>query len=137
MSSVILTLEGSFSKSRLLEVMRFGLVGTTAMMIHYGIYYALLSILPINVAFSIGYLISFLCNFTMTSYFTFQVRPTLWSFLRFATSHGTNYVLQILLLNFFILIIGMEEKTAPVPVYAISIPVNYLLVRLAIKRKLS
>ena len=135
--SVLLTVDDLFSRSRLFEIMRFGVVGTTAMMIHYGIYYALLSVVQVNVAFSLGYLISFLYNFTMTSYFTFRVKPSVGRFLRFATTHATNYVLQILLLNFFILIIGMDEKTAPVPVYAISIPVNYLLVRLAIKRKLS
>ena len=137
MNSVLLIIDDLFSRSRLLEIMRFGVVGTTAMVIHYGIYYALLPVLPVNVAFSLGYLISFLYNFIMTSFFTFRVKPSVGRFLRFATSHATNYVLQILLLNFFIHIVGMGKKVAPVPVYAISIPVNYLLVRLAIKRKLS
>lgn len=125
-----------FSRARFTEIMLFGLVGSTAMAIHYGIYYVLLPFLPVNVSFSLGYFISFLYNFTMTSYFTFKVKPSVGRFLRFAASHATNYLLQILLLNFFIHITGMNEKMAPVPVYAISVPVNYVLVRLAMKRKL-
>ena len=124
------------SKTRIMEIVLFCIVGSTAMAIHYGIYYVLLHILPVNVAFSLGYFISFLYNFTMTSYFTFRVKPSVGRFLRFAASHGTNYLLQILLLNFFIHVMGVDDKMAPVPVYAISVPVNYLLVRLAMKHKL-
>lgn len=126
----------SISKARLMEIMFFCIVGSTAMAIHYGIYYMLLPFLPVNVSFSLGYLISFLYNFTMTSYFTFKVKPSVSRFLRFAASHGINYLLQILLLNFFVHVTGLNEKMAPVPVYAISVPVNYMLVRLVMKRRL-
>lgn len=136
-----LTIEGfqtgiPISKARIMEIVLFGIVGLTAMAIHYGIYYVLLPFLPVNVSFSLGYFISFLYNFTMTSYFTFKVKPSVGRFFRFAASHGTNYLLQILLLNFFIHVMGLSEKMAPVPVYAISVPVNYMLVRLAMKRRL-
>lgn len=125
-----------FSRERITELALFGFVGTTAMTIHYGIYYVLLSFLPVNVAFSMGYFISFLYNFMMSSRFTFKVIPSVGKFLCFAASHGVNYLLQILLLNFFLHVTGMNEKVVPVPVYAISVPVNYFLVRLAIKRRL-
>lgn len=121
------------SKVRLMEIMLFGIVGSIAMVIHYGIYYILMSFMPVNVAFSIGYFISFLYNFTMTSHFTFRVKPSMGKFLRFAASHGINYLLQVLLLNFFIYVMGLNAKMAPAPVYAISIPVNYMLVRFAMK----
>ena len=123
-------------KDKILEIARFGIVGTTAMMIHYGIYYLLLSFMPVNLAFTIGYFLSFLYNFMMSSYFTFRVPPSWDRFIRFGASHGTNYLLQIILLNFFVHLIGIDPKLAPIPVYAISIPVNYLLVRLAMVRKL-
>ena len=115
------------TKARIIEVMLFGIVGSTAMAIHYGVYYLLLRFLPVNVSFSLGYFISFLSNFTMTSYFTFKVKPSVGRFLRFAASHGTNYLLQILLLNFFIHVMELDVKMTPVPVYAISVPVNYIL----------
>lgn len=125
-----------FNRARLMEIVLFGVVGSTAMVIHYGVFYILLPLLSVNVAFSVGYLISFVYNFTMTSHFTFQVKPSIGRLLRFAASHGTNYLLQILLLNFFIHVIGLDEKVAPVPVYTISVPVNYMLVRLAMKCQL-
>lgn len=124
-------------KDKILEVLRFGIVGTTAMVIHYGIYYLLLSLLPVNVAFTIGYFLSFLYNFMMSSYFTFRVSPSRGRFIRFGASHGTNYLLQIMLLNVFVHLMGLDPKLAPIPVYAISIPVNYLLVRLAMVKKLA
>ena len=123
-------------KVRIIEMMLFGIVGSSAMAIHYGIYYMLLPFLPVNVSFSLGYFVSFLYNYIMTSYFTFKVKPSMSRFFRFAASHGTNYLLQILLLNFFIHVAGLNEKMAPVPVYAISVPLNYLMVRLAMKHKL-
>lgn len=129
-------IEIPISKARLMEIMFFCIVGSTAMAIHYGIYYVLLPVLPVIVSFSLGYFISFLYNFTMTSYFTFKVKPSVGKFFRFAASHGTNYLLQILLLNFFIHVTGLNERMAPIPVYAISVPVNYMLVRLAMKHKL-
>ena len=132
----VLHLKDIFNRARLTEIMLFGIVGTTAMAIHYAIYYLLLSMFPVSLAFSTGYFISFLYNFTMTSHLTFRVKPSMSRFLRFAASHGTNYLLQIFLLNFFIHVVNLNEKVAPVPVYAISIPVNYMLVRLAMKSRL-
>ena len=125
-----------FNRARLIEIILFSIVGSTAMVIHYGVFYVLLPFLPVNVAFSIGYLISFLYNFTMTSHITFQVKPSMGRLLRFAASHGTNYLLQILLLNFFIHVMDLNEKIAPVPVYIISVPISYMLVRMAMKSKL-
>ena len=58
------------------EIVRFGTVGTTSMLIHYGIYYLLLPLMDMNIAYSIGYFLSFLCNFLMSSYFTFKVKPS-------------------------------------------------------------
>ena len=130
-----MTMTGLCYRERLREILLFGVVGTTAMGIHYGLYYLLLAYLPVNAAFSVGYLVSFLCNFLMTSFLTFRVKPSTGRFVRFAASHATNYVLQILLLNIFVRAVGMSEETAPVPVYAISVPVNYLLVRMAMKKE--
>ena len=125
-----------FTKSRIIEIMLFGMVGTTAMVIHYSIYYVLLPFLPITISFSVGYLVSFLYNFMMTSYFTFKVKPTVKKFSRFATSHGINYIIQIVLLNLFQLLFKVGERVAPLFVYLISIPLNYILVRFAMKKSL-
>ena len=126
----------TMNRKQLMEVVRFGIVGTTAMVIHYGIYFVLLPLMDKNIAYSIGYFISFLCNFLLSSYYTFKVKPTWRRMVRFAGSHVANYVLQIILLNLFCWL-GIPEKWAPLPVYAIAVPVNFLLVRLALVAKVN
>ena len=122
------------TKERFWELFRFGVVGTTAMLIHYGIYYVLLPYMNMNIAYSIGYFLSFLCNFMMSSYFTFKVKPSFKKFIRFACSHGINYFVYLGLFNFFYWI-GVPEKLAPLPVYLIAVPISFLLVRFALKKK--
>ncbi len=118
---------------RLKEFVRFGVVGTTAMFIHYGIFYVLLPYMDKNIAYSIGYFISFVCNFFMSSLFTFKVHPTWVHFVRFMGSHGVNYFVYLGLFNFFCWL-GVPPRIAPLPVYAIAVPVSFLLVRYALKK---
>jgi putative flippase GtrA len=121
-------------KEQLLEIIRFGIVGTTAMLIHYGIYFVLLPLIDKNIAYTIGYILSFVCNYLMSSYITFHVKPTLRRFYRFLCSHGINYIMYIGLFNFFCWM-GVPAKEAPLPVYLIAVPVSFLLVRYAMKSK--
>lgn len=122
------------TKERFWEIFRFGVVGTTAMLIHYGIYYVLLPYMDMNIAYSIGYFLSFLCNFLMSSYFTFKVKPSFKRFFRFTCSHGINYFVYLGLFNFFYWI-GVSKELAPLPVYLIAVPISFLLVRFALKKK--
>ena len=48
--------------------------------------------------------------------------------LGFCFAHAFNYLLQLALLNLFIYI-GIAAWLAPVPVYCIAIPTNFLIVR--------
>lgn len=107
---------------------RFCIVGVIATGIHYGIYYLLLKLLSANAAFTIGYVTSFCCNYLMTAKFTFKKKATAKNGVGFALSHLVNYGLQMLFLNIF-LALGMSAKLAPLPVYCICVPVNFLLVR--------
>lgn len=112
------------------EIIRFGIVGTVAMIVHYGVYYALLPSMTENIAFAIGFVVSFLCNFALTTLFTFHVSFATRRFLKFAASHAVNYIIQALLLNLF-LWLGVPSVWAPLPVYAVSVPINFVLVRLS------
>lgn len=114
------------------EFIRFGIVGVLATAIHYGIYLALNLIMMSWLAYSIGYGISFLCNFYLSSVFTFQTKATIKKGIGFGISHGINYLLHIVLLSLF-LKLGFKEELAPIPVFAIAIPVNFVLVRLVFK----
>ena len=116
------------------EAVRFGIVGVGATALHYGIYYLLQQVIDVNVAYTVGYAVSFVANFYATSYFTFGTSPSWKKLFGMGAAHGVNYLLHILLLNVF-LWMGIPKVWAPFPVFAVVIPVNFLLVRFVFKRK--
>jgi putative flippase GtrA len=109
------------------------IVGVIAFVIHYAIYWVLLHWINVNVAYTIGYALSFLCNFFLTSYFTFKSEATVKRGMGFGMAHLTNYLLSIGLLNLF-LWLGVKAEWAPIPVLMIAAPVNFLLIRLVFKK---
>lgn len=116
------------------EIIRFILVGILATAIHYVIYYLLLNVSGHNLSYTIGYIVSFICNFILSSLFTFRVKPSLQRLIGFGMSHLINYFLGIGLLNLMILL-GLSAVWAPLPVFIIQVPINFLLVRYSMKCK--
>ena len=120
--------------NKLFEFLRFAVVGVVATCIHYGLYYVLQKHINVNIAYTIGYLLSFVCNFYLTSYFTFRVKPSFGKLFGLGGAHVVNYLLHIVLLNIF-LFLGVSRGLAPIPVFSIAIPVNFLMVRFVFKSK--
>ena len=116
------------------EFVRFAIVGIIATAIHYGVYYILQWFIYVNIAYTIGYIVSFIANFHLSAYFTFGRKPSWGKALGFGGAHLFNYLLHIGLLNFF-LWLGLSRPLAPIPVFSIAIPVNFLLVRFVFKGK--
>lgn len=128
-----------FSSAVTEEFIRFAIVGVIATCIHYGIYLVLLRLghieseLWTNVAYTLGYVVSWFCNLFLTARFTFREKVSLKRGLGFAASHGVNFLLHIAFLNFFIWL-GASSQLAPIPVYCIVIPINFILVRTVFKK---
>lgn len=110
------------------EFIRFVMVGIFATALHYGLYFVLQRAINVNIAYTLGYALSFIANFYLTAYFTFGRKPSWRKAFGFGGAHLLNYLLHIGLLNTF-LWTGIPKLLAPVPVFAIAIPVNFLLVR--------
>ena len=121
------------------EFLRFVIVGIIATGIHYGLYLLFIHIFPgdetiwTNVAYSIGYLVSWFCNLWLTAHFTFQTSLSFRRGIGFAVCHLINFCLHLLFLNVF-LRLGVPEKWAPIPVYCLVIPINFILVRTVFKK---
>lgn len=116
------------------EFIRFVMVGILATALHYGLYFILQGFINVNVAYTLGYAISFIANFYLTAYFTFGRKPSWRKAFGFGGAHLVNYLLHMGLLNLF-LWLGVSKPYAPIPVFAIAIPINFLLVRFVFKRK--
>ena len=114
------------------ELIRFGIVGTTSAAIHYGIYWVLQHWIDVNVACTIGYILSFLVNYYLTAHFTFKEKTSAKNGLGFSGAHLTNYFLHMVLFNFF-LWVGLSRELAPIAVLAIAVPTNFVLVRFVFK----
>ena len=126
------------------EVLRFGIVGVLATLIQYAVYRGLLLFIPDGVSvarsqflsslcMTAGYGVSFVFNFFASTRFTFRVEANARRGAGFAFSHAVNYLLQMATLNFF-LWIGLSKALAPVPMFCICVPVNFVLVRFFLKR---
>ena len=95
------------------------MVGIFATALHYGLYFVLQRVINVNIAYTLGYALSFIANFYLTAYFTFGRKPS------WRKAFGFGGALWM----------GIPKPLAPIPVFAIAIPVNFLLVRFVFKRK--
>ena len=124
------------SKSKRYQSIRYCTVGSLAAGIHYGVYFVLqeYELVNLNIAYTIGYATSFICNFFMTSYFTFRSNPSLKKALGFGGSHLVNYLIHMGLFNLF-LSLDVNQEIAPLFVLAVAVPVNFVMLRFVFKHK--
>ena len=115
-------------------MVRFAIVGAAATLIQYGIYWMLIHWISPTVAMTIGYAVSFAFNFMASTRYTFRVEASARRGAGFVLSHAVNYVLQMLVLN-AALWVGVPEQWAPVPMFCVCVPVNFILVRYFLKVK--
>ncbi len=126
------------------EVVRFAIVGAAATLLQYAIYFGLIQFIGSGVskadahlwstvAMTVGYVLSFVFNFIASTRFTFRVKANARRGAGFLFSHVVNYTLQMLTLNFF-LWLGLSRQLAPIPMFCICVPINFILVRFFLKR---
>lgn len=120
-------------ESKIGEFLRFILVGGIATGIHYGIYLIVYTLgISFTISYTLGYGISFIFNYIASNYFTFKTNPNTKSGVKFVGAHCCNYLLQLILLNIYIYI-GISQVIAPIGVFVVAIPINFILVRIALK----
>nr|WP_314697131.1 GtrA family protein [uncultured Prevotella sp.] len=122
------------NKERLGEIVRFIIVGSLAAAIQYGTYLLMLCWIQPLFANTIAYLVSFIFNFIASTRYTFRVKSTKKRGVGFAFSHIINYLLQSVCLQ-LCLWLGVSKQIALVPMFAICVPINFLLVRFFLRKK--
>lgn len=110
------------------QFVRFCINGCVCAGLHYGIYALLQIWIDLNVAFSVGYVLSFIFNFFSTSRFTFHARPTWGRFVGFAGSHVINYLVNIGAFN-VLLSLGIHRLVSPLLAMLVAMIINFLLLK--------
>ena len=116
------------------QVIRFGIVGVAATAIQAVLYQVLVGWLRAELANAIAYVVSFIFNYVASTRFTFRVKSSARRGAGFLFSHLINFTLQTLILHLSIRL-GLTERWAMVPMFVITVPVNFLLVRFFLTQK--
>lgn len=114
------------------ELLRFGVVGLGAALLQYLLYWLFIQVIHHSVAITVSYVISFVFNYYASTKYTFKVRRNTQRGAGFALAHSINYLLQLSTLNAFIMA-GVSRELAPLPMFAVCVPVNFLMVRFFLK----
>ena len=118
------------------EFVRFVMVGIFATALHYGLYFVLQRVINVNIAYTLGYALSFIANFYLTAYFTFGRKPSWRKAFGFGGAHLCSYLLHMGLLNLS-LWMGIPKPLAPIPVFHHRTNLFAIFVRNREKNKLS
>ena len=113
---------------------RFAAVGGVATAVNYATYVVLVRSfddLHPAVAYFCAFCVSIVCNFLLSSYFTFRVRPSARRAVRFLAAHLINLVNELVLLEIW-LWAGVPKLYAPLCVFLVAFPINFLMVRFAL-----
>lgn len=116
------------------EFIRFIITGTLGVCVQYAIYWPLCEMIDVNWAYSIAMLFYVVVNFLLTTYFTFKEQPNFKKTSGYLAQQGLNYSMQIIFLNLFIWM-GISKELAPIPVFVLILPINFIILRLVFKRK--
>ena len=125
---------GIKDKNKFGEIVRFIIVGSSAAAIQYATYLLLIYWLQPLIANTIAYLISFTFNYIASTHYTFRVKSTTKRGAGFVFSHIINYLLQSGCLKLF-LWLGFSKQIALIPMFAICVPINFLLVRFFLRKR--
>ena len=115
------------------EIIRFVIVGVVATLFNYGVYSVCILFTTPAISMLIATVLATILNYFMTTSSTFRVKRNVQNGIGFII---TNLI--ILALNeaflFLFIFLGVSERIAPLPMYAVCIPINFLLVRNVMRR---
>lgn len=115
------------------QFVRFCINGILAVAIQYAVYLTLIHWMNEYVANTIGYGVSFCFNFLITSYWTFQSRPSLKKLGGFGSSHLINYFLQQGFLALY-LWLAVPREYAAIIAMASAVPINFTMLHFVYKK---
>ena len=115
------------------QFLRFCINGVLAVCIQYAVYLVCIHWMNEFAANTIGYAVSFCCNFIITSYWTFKSKPSWKRFTGFGGSHLINYLIQQMFLALY-LYVGTGKEWAALFAMGSAMPINFCLLHFVYRR---
>ncbi len=115
------------------KFLRFTLVGIIAVMIQYSMFYLLDNYFIYRWSFIISYTISFIVNYILTTFYTFQVKRTINTLIKFISGHIINFILQWVFLEVFVLIVN--SKVALIISMMLAFPINFMILKFLLNKE--
>ena len=122
------------SDSKYGQFLRFCINGVLAVAIQYAVYWVLIKWINVNIAYTLSYLVSFCCNFVITSYWTFHSSPSWKRLIGFGSSHIVNFFVQLGFLNLY-LWLGIPKEWAALLAMGSAVPVNFAMLHFVYKKR--
>lgn len=124
-----------YNQKKYREFFRFCIVGLICTVIDAGIYYCTRLFMPYLAALTCGYCLSLVLNYFLTIYWTFEQKANTQNAIGVIGAHLFNlFVVRFCLMYFFVSIIGMSDKIAYLPTFAISCITNFLIIRFLVNK---
>lgn len=120
-------------KSLTYQFVKFGLVGVSNAIVLLATYYALLYFhVHYIIAYTIGFILSVLNAYFWNNQFVFkQASSTFWyKLIKCYVSYITTFVISTFLLYFWVDILGLSDKIAPIINICITTPINFIMNKL-------
>lgn len=117
------------------EFTRFLLVGGFNTVVGQIIYILALFIMPYRWAYTVMYIFGVSSSYYLNSRFAFRSKLSLRKAIQYPLVYAVQYMLGIVLITFWIGVVGIPEVLGPPFVIVFTIPVTFVLSRLIIKRE--
>lgn len=119
-----------YKKKQFKEFFRFCVVGLICTVIDAGIYYCTRLFFSYLMALTCGYCLSLILNYFLTIYWTFEQKANPQNAVGVIGAHLFNlFVVRFSLMYLFVSILGLSDKIAYLPTFAISMITNFLIIR--------
>lgn len=118
------------NKKRLIEFIKFGIIGVINT-IHFYFWYQMLleTDMHVNLAFSIAFILAMIGSYFLNTYITFKVKPSWKTFKSFPITTLPNFLISNIGVNFLVNYFDMNKKISGLIASLISIPITFLLTR--------
>lgn len=122
------------TNEKLAEFIRFCIVGSFCAGIDLLVFNIFNFFFPYQVCIIMGFLVSWIVNYVLSSYWTFKEKPTKMNFVGMMLAHTVNLlVVRMGLMYLFVDVLLINSRIAYVPTLVIAAVTSFILVRFSFK----